>query len=156
MKFLTFNILVGGALAWLVLGGGEVPGLLKSVLPASASVHAVSTDCPVKPMPEDGPGAQVQIPSVKSVPETERVERVFKDQTPELDRKVLASIKATRRNPTSPPASRAARNPRKPVHVEAISSAPREPVIQPSVGRRASVLSLAENMELYSLERVGK
>lgn len=157
MKFLTFNILVGAALAWLVLGGGETPALLKSMLPASASAHHLSADCPVNPPVEEASVAAARMDPPGPASDSERIETSFPDQTPPPDVKQLASRAPDRSPPASPAPPSGART-AAPVTGPDQEAAPPSPpsAVEPSVGRRDALLSLAESMELFSLERVAK
>jgi hypothetical protein len=155
MKFLAFNILVGGALAWLVLGGGAIPGLLNSTFSSLASVQTASAECPVDQTVAAVQGATVESPAIAPVLVSERDETTSADQAA-VDQKVLASSELEPRLPVSVSASQGSPAAPESVHTGPITAPPSQAATRPSPGRRDALVSLAESMELFSLERIAK
>ena len=144
MKFLAFNILVGGALAWLLLGGtGSSAALLAklpSLIPGTEQVEQVAMSCPA-PGGLDTPttaktavAAPLVQAAVASEPAGAMAEPRF--DKPAASAAVL-TVAAAKPAPSPTPGQTT------------------EPQRVP-VGRRDALMSLAENMELFSLERVAK
>lgn len=166
MKFLAFNILVGAALAWLILGGGGAPMSLKSMLPGSASLQQVSAECPADPAAIEGPAGTTAALPISVSPASEHIEPASRDQERPTDRKQLASLERNQSASKSggTPGPRVSPAPRATVQAgaglapaDAETSLPSSSsTVEASPGRRDALLSLAESMELFSLERVVK
>jgi hypothetical protein len=172
MKFLAFNILVGAALAWLVLGGGGMPISLMSMLPSSTPVQTpvqqASAACPAEPTVGDASSLANQTPPNTAAPRLTRTEPVSEGPVRLPKREVLASLGREKSLVTTavaaPPAAatamtaegRGAPSPSAAIRTEGSETSPTLEPTKPSLGRRDALMSLAESMELFSLERVAK
>jgi hypothetical protein len=161
MKFLAFNILVGAALAWLVFGRGEVPTVLASMLPISASAQAMPAACPSHPAATEMEQVEVKKPSITTVTGKGEGGALSRRLAPKAGQEVLASVEIDRpglKLNIEPKVSRSMDQP----DVNAtqpdpeVVPSPGQPAEQRSRGRRDALLSLAENMELFSVERIVK
>lgn len=150
MKFLTFNILVGAALAWLLLGGDGASALWASMTPARDRIQSSAIDCPAT---TTGP-AKLEAVTAKPAAATS-------SDVGQVASAVSATGDANRSAPKSTtsdlPVSRADA-----VQVAAVDNPVEEGELPPSreaagvLSRGDSLRLLAENMELFSLERIGK
>jgi hypothetical protein len=166
MKFLTFNILVGGALAWLLFDVG-LPTSLLSILPGSAPVQQVSTDCRALPSPTSTQARIAETNPDTSTAKSNPIETasVVQREAPKQETRGAARPLPTEGEQivsVGAPGGKASKidSPRTSLGTGPARDAATSPsdglVVKVPVGRRDALLSLAENMELFSLERVVK
>ncbi len=148
MKFLTFNILVGAALAWLILGNDGAQALLASVTTKAETIKETAVACSPSAARMAGQGAGI-VPAVAPGAEPVKMEPAAPTVTAALkteDTKPASLLDTPNRGGGLGAAGSEAVSPAK------LSA----PATVPAPNRREALRALAEGMELFSLERIGK
>lgn len=148
MKFLFFNTLVGGALAWLLLGGSTLNVGSFSWLADQGEASSARVACPASANPE----------TTARRPMSEEMRGVTTAAATISDASASALAKSDVEPPVTPTTTvQPSARPDMVVGTSSDAYSPEAVAPKPlasALNRRDALLSLAERMELFSVERI--